>query len=101
MAAAGLAADHVGVQRTTLVHVAAEVVADGLDPPASHLVNLLERGPLAAYECAAHLHLPYCVVRLLVADLVAAGTLLTRDPPAAEMPRRELLELVLSGLRAL
>ncbi|MEV4471975.1 DUF742 domain-containing protein [Nonomuraea sp. NPDC049419] len=102
MAAAKLAVpEHISVERTTLVYVAPEAVHGALDPPGSHLVNLLEEGPLSVYECAAHLGLPYCVVRLLVAGLAASGTLLTRDPPRADGPDIEILELVLSGLRAL
>ncbi|MEV0146428.1 MULTISPECIES: DUF742 domain-containing protein [unclassified Nonomuraea] len=102
MAAARVAVpEHISIERTTLVYVAPDVVANGLDPPASHLLTLLGEGPLSVYECAAHLGLPYCVVRLLVAGLVAGGTLLTRDPPPADLPDLEILELVLSGLRAL
>jgi hypothetical protein len=102
MAAAKLTVpEHISVQRTTLLYVAPDMVAKGLDPPGSHLLALLEEGPLSVYECAAHLRLPYCVVRLLVAGLAAAGTLLTRDPPTADQPDLEILELVLSGLRAL
>ncbi|MEU4510476.1 DUF742 domain-containing protein [Nonomuraea wenchangensis] len=102
MAAAKLAVpEQINVERTTLVYVAPEVVPDALDPPGVHLVNLLSEGPLSVYECAAHLGLPYCVVRLLVAGLAASGTLLTRDPPPADGPDLEILELVLSGLRAL
>lgn len=102
MAAARLSVpEHISVERTTLVSIAADVAADGLDPPASHLLALLQDGPLSVYECAAHLGLPYCVVRLLVAGLVGNGTLLTRDPPPADLPDIEILELVLSGLRAL
>ncbi|MER6951815.1 DUF742 domain-containing protein [Nonomuraea sp. NPDC000554] len=102
MAAAKLAVpEHIHVERTTLVFVAPAVVANGLNPPGSHLLALLEDGPLSVYECAAHLGLPYCVVRLLVAGLAATGTLVTRDPPPADLPDIEILELVLSGLRAL
>jgi hypothetical protein len=102
MAAAGLAVpENISIERTTLVYVAPDGKAEGLDPPGSHLLALLQEGPLSVYECAAHLGLPYCVVRLLVAGLAAAGTLLTRDPPIADLPDLELLELVLSGLRAL
>ncbi|MET7333629.1 DUF742 domain-containing protein [Nonomuraea sp. NPDC005650] len=102
MAAARLTVpEHISVERTTLVYIAPDAAADGLDPPGSHLLALLQDGPLSVYECAAHLGLPYCVVRLLVAGLVGGGTLLTRDPPAADLPDIEILELVLSGLRAL
>ncbi|MEO3871103.1 DUF742 domain-containing protein [Nonomuraea sp. B12E4] len=102
MAAAKLAVpEHISVERTTLVYVAPDAVAGGLDPPGSHLVALLHEGPLSVYECAAHLGLPYCVVRLLVAGLAEAGMLLTRDPPRVTAPDLEILELVLSGLRAL
>ncbi|MFD1542607.1 DUF742 domain-containing protein [Nonomuraea guangzhouensis] len=102
MAAARLTVpEHITVERTTLVSIVPDAATDGLDPPGSHLLALLEGGPLSVYECAAHLGLPYCVVRLLVAGLVGGGTLLTRDPPAADLPDIEILELVLSGLRAL
>ncbi|WP_219601955.1 DUF742 domain-containing protein [Nonomuraea indica] len=93
--------EHISVERTTLVSIAADADAGGLDPPASHLLALLRDEPLSVYECAAHLGLPYCVVRLLVAGLVGNGTLLTRDPPPSDLPDIEILELVLSGLRAL
>jgi hypothetical protein len=103
MAAARLTVpEHISVERTTLVSVAPEAATHGLDPPGSHLLALLRDGALSVYECAAHLGLPYCVVRLLVAGLVSGGTLLTRDPPpATDLPDIEILELVLSGLRAL
>ncbi|MCA2222413.1 DUF742 domain-containing protein [Nonomuraea aurantiaca] len=102
MAAARLTLpEHITVERTTLVSIVPDAATEGLDPPGSHLLALLRDGPLSVYECAAHLGLPYCVVRLLVAGLVGGGTLLTRDPPAADLPDIEILELVLSGLRAL
>ncbi|NBE98629.1 DUF742 domain-containing protein [Nonomuraea sp. KC401] len=102
MAAARLTVpEHIHVERTTLVYVAPDAATNGLAPPGSHLVSLLGDGPLSVYECAAHLGLPYCVVRLLVAGLVGGGTLLTRDPPISDLPDIEILELVLSGLRAL
>ncbi|GGP04636.1 DUF742 domain-containing protein [Nonomuraea glycinis] len=102
MAAARLTVpEHISVERTTLVYVAPDAAAHGLDPPGSHLLVLLGHGPLSVYECAAHLGLPYYVVRLLVAGLVGGGTLLTRDPPATDLPDIEILELVLNGLRAL
>jgi hypothetical protein len=102
MAAAKLVVpEHISLERTTLVYVVPEAVTDGPEPPGSHLIALLDDGPLSVYECAAHLGLPYCVVRLLVAGLAAAGTLLTRDPPRLDAPDLETLELVLSGLRAL
>ncbi|SDH70277.1 DUF742 domain-containing protein [Nonomuraea jiangxiensis] len=102
MAAAKLTVpEHISVERTTIVVVAPEAVTDGLDPPGSHLIALLREGPLSVYECAAYLGLPYCVVRLLVAGLAETGTLLTRAPLRADAPDLEILELVLSGLRAL
>ena len=55
-------------------------------------------------EIAAHLGVPIGVVRVLVADLVVAGSLeihATLRSDASRVERRELIERTLSGLRAL
>lgn len=55
-------------------------------------------------EIAAHLGVPIGVVRVLVADLVVAGSLeihATLRSDASQVERRELIERTLSGLRAL
>jgi hypothetical protein len=73
-----------------------------LRPEERRLLELLRPGPLTLAEAAAHLRLPVSVVRVLVADLTAAGHLLSRPPvPAGQPPARALLEKVLDGLRSL
>jgi hypothetical protein len=59
--------------------------------------------PISVAEIAAHLATPLGVARVLVADLVAEGLVTvqdTLDEEATVDERRELIERVLSGLRA-
>ncbi|MFJ6699084.1 DUF742 domain-containing protein [Streptomyces sp. NPDC091272] len=74
--------------------------------PSEH-VRILElcRHPAAVVEIAAHLGLPITVVRILLEDLLSAGSITARRPRAAtavaELPESELLLGVLNGLRRL
>ena len=66
-------------------------------------VTRLCRQPTSVAELAAHLSVPLGVARVLVADLLAEGLVsvqatLARDADDAQ--RRDLIERVLSGLRA-
>ena len=66
-------------------------------------MRLCER-PNSVAEVSARLHLPVGVVRVLVADLAAAGHVqvnLPLDPRAGGTAERDLLERVLAGLEAL
>ena len=59
--------------------------------------------PRSVAEIAAYLAVPLGVARVLVADLVAEGMVnveATLAPDANDAERRELIERVLSGLRA-
>ncbi|MEU8438335.1 DUF742 domain-containing protein [Streptomyces sp. NPDC029216] len=61
------------------------------------------RYPTAVVEVAAELGLPVSIVRILLADLLAAGRVSARHPRATTycLPDPELLEQVLVGLRNL
>ena len=74
-------------------------------PPTSPLwmVVRLCVEPCSIAELAAHLSLPLCVAKVLVADLLADGLVdvaATLSGDASLDERRELIERVLSGLRA-
>ncbi|MGC0362625.1 hypothetical protein ABH922_000609 [Rhodococcus sp. 27YEA15] len=69
----------------------------------SGIIALCERR-ISIAEIAAHMAVPIGVVRVLVADLVVAGTLeihATLRSDATRVERRELIERTLSGLREL
>ncbi len=74
--------------------------------PSEH-VRILElcRHPAAVVEIAAHLGLPITVVRILLEDLLSAGSITARRPRAAasvsHISESELLLGVLDGLRNL
>lgn len=100
--------------RNTLQSLVA-VVATGL-PPASHhtpvqqrIISLLTGGALTISETAAYLRLQTGVCKVLVSQLLDGGHLQVRVPAPeallpdahAARPSKELLEEVLSGLRAL
>jgi Protein of unknown function (DUF742) len=66
-------------------------------------VTQLCHQPRSVAEIAAHLSVPLGVARVLVADLVHAGHVVveaTLTEGAGDDERRELIERVLSGLRA-
>ncbi|MEU8131883.1 DUF742 domain-containing protein [Streptodolium elevatio] len=85
----------------TLVIATADRPLSGLTPEKRRLVELCRPGSLSVAEVAGHLGLPVSVTKVLLADLVDAGHILTRAPiPAAELPEAQLLQEVLDGLRA-
>ncbi|GGM03045.1 hypothetical protein GCM10010129_53020 [Streptomyces fumigatiscleroticus] len=57
--------------------------------------------PTAVVEIAAELGLPVSIVRILLADLLAAGRVSARHPRTAAVPDPDILEQVLVGLRNL
>jgi hypothetical protein len=86
----------------TLLSAAAGRMPEGLEPAQHRLAELVHGGPLSLAEAAAYLGLPVSVARVLVAELVDAGHLSARAPiTVAQQPDRELLERVVSGLRAI
>ncbi|MEV7043942.1 DUF742 domain-containing protein [Amycolatopsis sp. NPDC051061] len=71
-------------------------VPDRTNPQKRDLLGLC-RGQLSLVETATHLGLPVSVVRVLASDLIDEGLLSIRDAG----PKRELMEMVLAGLRKL
>jgi hypothetical protein len=86
----------------TVLHAPGELPVEGLSPEQRQLVDLCENGLLALVDAANALQLPIGVTKVLVADLVASGHLMTRKPiPRAVRPEDHLLERVRDALRAL
>lgn len=82
-----------------------DAVANNLAPQdiRASIVSLCEQR-ISIAEIAAYLGVPVGVVRVLVADLVVAGSLeihATLRSDASRTERRELIERTLSGLRTL
>ncbi|MGW7263801.1 DUF742 domain-containing protein [Streptomyces sp. NPDC054842] len=70
-------------------------------PEERALAELLRAGPLSVAEAAGELELPVSVTKVLVADLVDSGHLVTRAPvPAARPPDPQVLREVLDALRS-
>ncbi|HZB30702.1 MAG TPA: DUF742 domain-containing protein [Streptosporangiaceae bacterium] len=60
------------------------------------------RVPTPVAEVAARLRLPLMIAKVLLSDLIDAGVATARPPgPGANMENRDLLEVVLNGLRRL
>ncbi|WP_405719666.1 DUF742 domain-containing protein [Streptomyces sp. NBC_01537] len=90
------------LDQLSVINAASGVVPEGLDPPQLRLLELLAGGALSLAEAAAYLRLPVSVTKVLVSDLVDAGHLIARAPiPAAQKHDRQILERLLSGLRAI
>ncbi|WP_431042060.1 DUF742 domain-containing protein [Streptomyces sp. P1-3] len=86
----------------SLLSAATDQVPPGLDPPRYRIAELLSGGPLSLAEVAAYARLPVGVAKVLVAELVDQGHLRARAPvPQADQQDTQLLERVLSGLRAI
>ncbi|MFG1795881.1 DUF742 domain-containing protein [Nocardia altamirensis] len=84
----------------TLVRAAKDPLP-GTAPDARRVITLCSRqGTLSVAEIAAYLDLPPSVVKIVVADLMDSGHLVT-PTPAEHLPEIALLEEVLNGLRAL
>ncbi|MFC5724275.1 DUF742 domain-containing protein [Streptomyces gamaensis] len=99
-AAAGLDLIALVVADTDLAARAATDPA--LAPEHLDIVDRAGRAPQAVADLAAALDLPPGVVRVLVADLIAARLVrVVRPVPPAELPDESLLRDVIHGLRAL
>ncbi|WP_455356682.1 DUF742 domain-containing protein [Streptomyces sp. SYSU K217416] len=74
----------------------------GLSPENGRLMELCRPGALSVAEVAGHLSLPVSVVKVLIADLMDSGHIVTRAPiPSARPSEARILQEVLDGLRSL
>ena len=89
------------LEMTTLV---VAVKADrhvNVDREYAHIIRISRR-PLSVAEISATLNLPLAVVKVLLSDLIDWGLVIFRSPPrASDIPRTELLQAVLDGIRKL
>jgi len=73
-----------------------------LSPEMVRVLDLCRPGALSVAEIAAHLHLPLCVLRIVLADLMERGHITTDSTIlTSHRPDRKVLQDVLAGLRAL
>jgi hypothetical protein len=87
----------------------AQVVAEpgavddpSLAPEHTAILALCRREPLSVAELAADSDLPVGVVRVLLGDLLALGSVRVHIPvPPAQLPDERILREVINGLRAL
>ena len=93
--------DHVTL--VSLSGAAAHLGRAQLTPEPAEILETLARGAQSVAELAALLRLPVSVVRILLADLMDSGHIITgpRITDAPDHDRRTLLEDVLAGLRRL
>ena len=94
-----------GTEFDLLAHVvvteAAVSVRTSLGPEHRSIVDMLAR-PSSVAEIAGTLNLPVGVVRVLVADLLAAGAVALYEPsPLSYLPTDHVLAAVIDGLRGL
>jgi len=78
----------------------------GEDPPnlqpEHRTIIEIARKPISVAELAAELDLAVGVVRVLLGDLLAAGSITLYEPPASPtFPDDDILKAVVNGLRAL
>ena len=85
---------------TLVVAVSADRHVD-VDREYAHIIGMSRR-PLSIAEVSAKLNLPLAVVKVLLSDLIDWGLIIFRSPPrASDIPRTELLQAVLDGIRKL
>ncbi|MGW0735160.1 DUF742 domain-containing protein [Streptomyces sp. NPDC002851] len=86
----------------TLLIATDDLPLTGLSPEKRGVMELCRRGALSVAEVAGHLALPVSVTKVLIADLMDSGHIVTRAPiPAAQPSEARILQEVLDGLRAL
>ncbi|WP_432193096.1 DUF742 domain-containing protein [Streptomyces sp. bgisy027] len=85
----------------TLLIATGDLPLTGLNPEKRRLMELCRPGALSVAEVAGHLSLPVGVAKVLIADLMDSGHIVTRAPiPAARPTDARILQEVLDGLRA-
>ncbi|HEY3691154.1 MAG TPA: DUF742 domain-containing protein [Pseudonocardiaceae bacterium] len=85
---------------TLVVAVSADRHVD-VDREYAHIIKISRR-PLSVAEVSATLNLPLAVVKVLLSDLIDWGLIIFRSPPrTSDVPRTELLQAVLDGIRKL
>ncbi|MFD9325944.1 DUF742 domain-containing protein [Streptomyces sp. NBC_01356] len=85
----------------TLLIAAEDLPLTGLSPEKRRLMELCRPGALSVVEVAGHLALPVSVTKVLIADLMDSGHIVTRAPiPSAQPSDTSILQEVLDGLRA-
>lgn len=85
----------------TLLIGTGDLPLSGLTPEARRVTELCRPGALSLAEVAGRLSLPVSVTKVLVADLMDSGHIVTRAPvPAARPSDARILQEVLDGLRA-
>ncbi|KND46233.1 MULTISPECIES: DUF742 domain-containing protein [Streptomyces] len=85
----------------TLLIATGDLPLAGLTPEKRRVAELCRPGALSLAEVAGLLSLPVSVTKVLVADLMDSGHLVTRAPvPAARPSDAGILQEVLDGLRA-
>ncbi|UPZ28952.1 DUF742 domain-containing protein [Streptomyces sp. LRE541] len=85
----------------TLLIAADDLPLTGLSPEKRALMELCRPGALSVAEVAGHLSLPVSVTKVLIADLMDSGHVVTRAPvPSARPSETRILQEVLDGLRA-
>ncbi|MER6630299.1 DUF742 domain-containing protein [Streptomyces sp. NPDC000987] len=85
----------------TLLIAADDLPLAGLNPEKRRLMELCRPGALSVAEVAGHLALPVSVTKVLIADLMDSGHIVTRAPvPAARPSDLTILQEVLDALRA-
>jgi hypothetical protein len=85
---------------TLVVAVSADRHVD-VDREYAHIIRMCRR-PLSIAEVSATLNLPLTVVKVLLSDLIDWGLIIFRSPPrTSDVPRTELLQAVLDGIRKL
>ena len=85
----------------TLLVAATDLPLTGLNPEKRRVMDMCRPGSLSLAEVASHLELPVSVTKVLVADLMDSGHIVTRAPrPPARPSDARILQEVLDGLRA-
>ncbi|GIG67752.1 DUF742 domain-containing protein [Phytomonospora endophytica] len=90
------------LNESTLLYPDLTVERAGLPGKTQQVMEFLAPGALAVAEVAAYLRLPLAVVKVLAADLITSGHIVSRTPvPAEQQHDCDLLERILHGLEQL
>jgi hypothetical protein len=89
------------LEMITLVIAVTTELDVGVDSEYAQILRICQR-PLSIAEVSAILDLPLVVVKVLISDLIDGGHVIFRSPPQkSDVPKMELLQAVLDGIRKL